>query len=58
MYFYALESLPNDVEDIDDGVRHMTDKPMKNGRKYMDYSFVHNVIDTKNTDHYFVTARV
>ena len=58
MYYYALESLPNDVEDIDDGLGHMTDKPMKNGRKYVDSGFVHDVMDTENADHYFVRAHV
>ena len=36
----------------------MTDKPMKNGRKYMDSGFVHNIMDTENADHYFVRAHV
>lgn len=58
MYFYALELLPNDVEDIDDSLGHMTDKPMKNERKYVDSGFVHNVMDAENADHYFVRAHV
>ena len=58
MYYYTLESLPNDLEDIDDGLGHMTDKPMKNGRKYVDSGFVHDVMDTENADHYFVRAHV
>ena len=36
----------------------MTDKPMKNGRKYVDSGFVHDVMDTENADHYFVRALV
>ena len=46
VYYYALESLANDLEDIDDGLGHMTDNPMKNGRKYVDSGFVHDVMDT------------
>jgi len=58
VYYYALESLANDLADIDDGLGHMTDKPMKNGRKYVDSGFVHDVMDTQNADHYFVRAHV
>ena len=43
VYNYTLESLPNDLEDIDDGLGYMTDKPMKNGRQYVDSGFVHDV---------------
>ena len=48
VYYYTLESLPNDLEDINDGLGHMTNKPMKNGRKYVDSSFVHDVMDTED----------
>lgn len=51
IHFYALESITtvnHDSEDNDDGLGHMTDKPMKNARKY----------DTKTADHYFVRAHV
>jgi len=30
----------------------MTDKPMKNGRKYMDSGFVHDTMDNVNDEHY------
>ena len=50
-YHYALESIktvrldPSEVdqseEDCDLG--HITDKPLKNGRKYVDSSFVHDM---------------
>ena len=53
-----LQSLPNDLEDIDDRLGHMTDKPMKNGRQYVDSGFVHDVMDTENADHYFMRAHV
>ena len=36
----------------------MTDKPMKNGRKYMDSGFVHDVMDMENADYYFVRAHI
>ena len=36
----------------------MTDKPMKNARKYVDSGFVHDMTDTKTADHYFVRAHV
>ena len=58
MYSYALASLVNDLADIDDGLGHMTDKPMKNGRKYLDSGFVHDVMDTQNANHYSVRAHV
>ena len=56
VYYYALKSLANDLADIDDGLGHMTDKPMKNERKYVDSGFLHYVMDTQNGDHYFVRA--
>lgn len=36
----------------------MTDKPMKNGRKYVDSGFVHDMMDTGTSQHYFVRAHV
>lgn len=36
----------------------MTDKPLKNGRKYVDSGFVHDIMDTASADHYFVRAHV
>ena len=36
----------------------MMDKPLKNGRKYVDSGFVHDMIDTVNGDHYLVRAHV
>ena len=31
----------------------MTDKPLKNGWKYVDSGFVHDVMDAKSKDYYF-----
>ena len=36
----------------------MTDKPMKNGRKYVDSGFAHDMMDTGTSQHYFVRAQV
>ena len=36
----------------------MTDKPLKNARKYVDSGFVHDVRDAKSNDYYFVKAHV
>lgn len=36
----------------------MTDKPLKNGRKYVDSGFVHDIMDTVNGERYFVRAHV
>ena len=45
VYYYALESIPNvtDCGEIVDGLGHVTDKPMENGRKYVDSGFVHEL---------------
>ena len=46
--YYALESILlnlDNTEDIQDGLGHKTDKPMKNGRKYVDSGFVHDIMD-------------
>lgn len=63
VHFYALESIQNnddtqDIEDIEDGLRHMTDKPLKNGRKYVNSCFVHDLMDMIDGDRYFVRAHV
>lgn len=65
IYHYALESVKtiahdsaqNDEED-DHGLWHMTDKPLKNARKYVDSGFVHDVMDAKSEEHYFARAHV
>ena len=59
VHYYGLESLPssNEKENDDnenDGLGHMTDKPFKNGRKYVDSGFVHDIKDNKNDDYYFL----
>ena len=61
VHYYVLESIQNvsnGAKDIEDGLGHMTDKPMKNGRKYVDSGFVHDIVDTASGDHYFVRAHV
>ena len=40
VHSYALDSIQNtenidDTQDIEDGLGHMIDKPLKNGRKYV-----------------------
>ena len=47
VHYYALESIQNidDTQDIEDGLGHMTDKPLKNGRKYVNSGFVHDLMD-------------
>ncbi|PFX15417.1 hypothetical protein AWC38_SpisGene20362 [Stylophora pistillata] len=61
VHYYPLESIQNVAdhpEDKEDGLGHMTDKPLKNGRKYVDSGFVHDMMDTVNGDHYLVRAHV
>ena len=60
VHYYALESVQdiNGPEEIEDGLGHMTDKPLKNGRKYVDSGFVHDMMDTVNCERYFVRAQV
>ena len=61
VHYYVLESIQNVAdhpEDNEDGLGHMTDKPLKNGRKYVDSGFVHDMMDTVNGDHYLVRAHV
>ena len=72
-YYYALESIRTvqldpslDVRDEDInkenemecGLGHMTDKPLKNGRKYVDSKFVHDLMDNKTEQHYFLKGHV
>ena len=66
IYHYALESIktvrldPSEVdqseEDCDLG--HMTDKPLKHERKYVDSGFVHDMMDNKTNKQHFVRAHV
>ena len=60
IHYYALESIQNVnvTEENDEGLGHMTDKPLKNGRKYVDSGFVHDVMDTLTADPYLVRAHV
>jgi len=60
VHYYALESIQNidDTQDIEDGLGHMTDKPLKNGRKYVNSGFVHDLMDMIDGDRYFVRAHV
>jgi len=60
MHFYALESIQNAVnsDDSEEGLGHMTDKPMKNGKKYVDSGFVHAMMDNVKDEHYFLQAQV
>ena len=73
IYYYALESIRTvqldpslDVRDEDInkenemecGLGHMTDKPLKNGRKYVDSKFVHDLMDNKTEQHYFLKGHV
>ena len=48
VHYYPLESTPlnlDNTEDIEDGLGHVTDKPMKNGRKYVVSGFAHDMVD-------------
>ena len=60
MHFYALGSIQNAVnsDDSEEVLGHMTDKPMKNGRNYVDSGFVHDMMDNVNDEHYFLRAHV
>ena len=61
VHYYALESIQsvaNHPDNIEDRLGHMTDKPLKNGRKYVDSGFVPDMMDTVNGDHYLVRAHV
>ena len=60
MHFYVVESIHNAVnsDDLEEGVGHMTDTPMKHGRKYVDSGFVYDTMDNVNDEHYFLRAHV
>ena len=65
IYYYALESIKTVVtesghqdDEDEEGLGHMTAKPLKNGRKYVDSGFVHDMMDTKTEEHYFLKAHV
>ena len=69
IYYYALDSIKTVVTDVDtnahqsnedddQGLGHMTAKPLKNGRKYVDSGFVHDMTDTKTEENYFLRAYV
>ena len=65
IYCNALESIKTVVTESghqdDEGevwLGHMTAKPLKNGRKYVDSGFVHDMMDTKTEEHYFLKAHV
>ena len=70
VYFYALELLPSNTSNVinentsdeseneDEGLGHMTYKPFKNGQKYLDSGFVHDVSDNKTVKNYFIQAHV
>lgn len=57
-------TMPESIQNVnvtvenDEGLGHMTDKPLKKGRKYVDSGFVHDVMDTLTADHYLVRAHV
>ena len=47
VHYYVLESIPLNLyntEDIEDALGHMTGRPMKNRRKYVDSGFVHDMM--------------
>ena len=48
VHYYGLESIRNvnENEEEDVGLGHMTDRPLKNGRKYVNSGFVHDLMDT------------
>ena len=48
----------DDQDEIDAGLGHMTDKPLKNGRKYVDSKFVHDRMDNKTDQHYFLRGHI
>jgi hypothetical protein len=70
VHYYALESLPyisfgdnqsqtlEDSDEEDNGLGHMTDKPFRMGRKYVDSDYVHDLTDNRNDDYYFLRAHV
>ena len=66
VYHYTLESIKTVTLDVIEGdqnedecgLGHMTDKPLKNGRKYVDSGFVHDLMDNKTNEHYFLRGHV
>ena len=48
----------NGAEVMKDGLGHMMDKPLTNGRKYVDSGYVHDIMDMVNAERYFVRAHV
>ena len=64
IHYYALESIKvvenvnEDDENDDHGLGHMTDRPLKNARKYVDSGFVHDIMDARSDEHYFARAHV
>ena len=48
VHYYVMESIRNvnENEEEDVGLGHMTDRPLKNGRKYVNSGFVHDLMDT------------
>ena len=48
VHYYVLESIGNvnENEEEDLGLGHMTDRQLKNGRKYVHSGFVHDLMDT------------
>ena len=48
VHHYVLESIQvkTGCDENGDGLVHMTDKPLKNGRKYVDSEFIHDMMDT------------
>ena len=54
-----METLATDYDEDGDCDRgHMTYKPLKNARKYVDFRFVHDDMDAKSKDYYIVRACV
>ena len=65
IYYYALESIKTVVtenghqdDEDEEELGHMTAKPLKNGRKYVDSGFVHDMMETTTEEHYFLKAHV
>ena len=58
VHHYVLERIKNidDTQDIEDGLGNMSDKPLKNGGKYANLSFVHVLMDTTDGDRYLVRS--
>ena len=48
----------NKDNEMECGLGYMTDKPLKNGRKYVDSKFAHDLMDNKTEQHYFLKGHV